>query len=41
MKYVSTSEISKKWNISARRIGTPCAERRIPKVQRWQYVADT
>lgn len=34
MKYVSTTEISKKWNISARRIGTLCAERRIPNVQR-------
>ena len=34
MKYVSTTEISKKWNISARRIGTLCAEGRIPNVQR-------
>ena len=34
MKYVSTTEISKKWNISARRIGTLCAEGRIPSVQR-------
>ena len=34
MKYVSTTEISKKWNISARRIGTLCAKGRIPNVQR-------
>lgn len=34
MKYVSTTEIGKKWNISARRIGTLCAEGRIPNVQR-------
>lgn len=34
MKYVSTTEISKKWNISARRIGTLCAEGRIPDIQR-------
>lgn len=34
MKYVSTTAISKKWNISARRIGTLCAEGRIPNVQR-------
>lgn len=34
MKFVSTTEISKKWNISARRIGTLCAEGRIPNVQR-------
>lgn len=34
MKYVSTTEISKKWNISARRIGTLCAAGRIPNVQR-------
>ena len=34
MKYVSTTELSKKWNISSRRIGTLCAEGRIPDVQR-------
>ena len=34
MKYLSTTETSKKWNISARRIGTLCAEGRIPEVQR-------
>ena len=34
MKYLSTTETSKKWNISARRIGTLCAEGRIPDVQR-------
>lgn len=34
MKYVSTTEIGKKWTISARRIGTLCAEGRIPNVQR-------
>jgi hypothetical protein len=34
MKYVSTTEIGKKWNISTGRIGTLCAEGRIPNVQR-------
>lgn len=34
MKYVSTTEIGKKWNISTGRIGTLCAEERIPNVQR-------
>ena len=34
MKYVSTTELSKKWNISSRRIGTLCAKGRIPDVQR-------
>ena len=34
MKYVSTTEIGIKWTISARRIGTLCAEGRIPNVQR-------
>ena len=34
MKYLSTTELSKKWNISSRRIGTLCAEGRIPDVQR-------
>ena len=34
MKYVSTTEIGKNWTISARRIGTLCAEGRIPNVQR-------
>lgn len=32
MKYVSTTEIGEKWEISARRIGTLCAEGRIPNV---------
>lgn len=34
MKYVSATEIGKKWNISTGRIGTLCAEGRIPNVQR-------
>lgn len=34
MKYLSTTETSQKWNISSRRIGTLCAEGRIPDVQR-------
>ena len=34
MKFLSTTECSKKWNISARRISTLCAEGRIPDVQR-------
>lgn len=34
MKYVSTTEIGKKWEISARRIGTLGAEGCIPNVQR-------
>lgn len=34
MKYVSTTEIGKKWDISTGRIGTLCAEGRIPNVQR-------
>ncbi len=34
MKYVPTTGTGKKWNISARRIGTLCAEGRIPNVQR-------
>ena len=34
MKYVSTTEIGKKWNISTGRIGTLCDEGRIPNVQR-------
>lgn len=34
MKYVSTTEIGKKWNILIGRIGTLCAEGRIPNVQR-------
>ena len=34
MKYVSATEIGKKWNISTGRIGTLCSEGRIPNVQR-------
>lgn len=34
MKYVSATEIGKKWNISTGRIGTLCADGRIPNVQR-------
>ena len=34
MKYVTTTEISKRWNLSARRVGILCAEGRIPDVQK-------
>ena len=34
MKYVTTTEIGKRWNLSARRVGILCAEGRIPDVQK-------
>ena len=34
MKYVTTTEIGKQWNLSARRVGILCAEGRIPDVQK-------
>lgn len=34
MKYVTTTEIGKAWNLSARRVGILCAEGRIPDVQK-------
>lgn len=34
MKYVTTTEIGKLWNLSARRVGILCAEGRIPGVQK-------
>ena len=30
MKYLTTTEIGKQWNLSARRVGILCAEGRIP-----------
>ena len=34
MRYVTTTEIGKRWNLSARRVGILCAEGRIPDVQK-------
>ena len=34
MKYISASEAAAKWNISARRVSTLCAEGRIPGAQK-------
>ncbi|MBE6855036.1 MAG: DNA-binding protein [Ruminococcus sp.] len=34
MKYVTTTEIGKRWNLSARRVGILCAQGRIPEVQK-------
>ncbi len=34
MKFITTTEIGKKWNLSARRVGVLCSEGRIPDVQK-------
>lgn len=34
MKYLTTTEIGKQWNLSARRVGILCAEGRIPNIQK-------
>lgn len=34
MKFISTTEASKKWGISSRRIGILCCEGRIPDTQK-------
>lgn len=34
MKYLTTTEIGKLWDLSARRVGILCAEGRIPDVQK-------
>ena len=34
MKYLTTTEIGKQWNLSARRVGILCAEGRIPHIQK-------
>ena len=34
MKYATTTEIGRLWNLSARRVGILCAEGRIPNVQK-------
>lgn len=44
MEYLTTVEMSKKWNISSRRIGVLCTERRIDgaikKGKMWLIPAD-
>lgn len=34
MKYITTTEAGKKWDISSRRVGVLCSEGRIPEVQK-------
>ena len=34
MKFMTTAETGKKWNLSARRVGVLCSEGRIPDVQK-------
>lgn len=34
MKFLTTTETGKKWNLSARRVGILCSEGRIPDVQK-------
>ncbi|WP_330554455.1 DNA-binding protein [Schaedlerella arabinosiphila] len=34
MKFLTTTETGKKWNLSARRVGVLCSEGRIPDVQK-------
>lgn len=34
MKFMTTTETGKKWNLSARRVGVLCSEGRIPDVQK-------
>lgn len=34
MKYISTTEAGKKWDLSSRRVGVLCSEGRIPGVQK-------
>lgn len=34
MRFVTTTEIGKKWNLSARRVGVLCSEGRIPGIQK-------
>lgn len=34
MKFITTTEIGKKWNLSARRVGILCSQGRIPDVQK-------
>lgn len=34
MKFITTTETGKKWNLSARRVGILCSEDRIPGVQK-------
>lgn len=45
MEYLTTVEMSEKWNISSRRIGVLCAQDRIPGVikkgKTWLIPSDT
>ena len=45
MEYLTTVEMSEKWNISSRRIGVLCAQNRIPGVikkgKTWLIPSDT
>lgn len=34
MKFLTTTETGKKWNLSSRRVGVLCSEGRIPDVQK-------
>lgn len=34
MKFITTTEAGKKWNLSARRVGVLCSKDRIPGVQK-------
>lgn len=34
MKFITTTQVGKKWNLSARRVGVLCSEDRIPGVQK-------
>ncbi len=34
MKFITTTEAGKKWNLSSRRIGVLCSEGRIPGIQK-------
>lgn len=34
MKFITTTETGKKWNLSARRVGVLCSEGRIPGIQK-------
>ena len=40
MKFLTTTETGKKWNLSARRVGVLCSEGRIPDVQNAEKPAD-
>ena len=40
MEYLTTVELSERWNITSRRIGVLCAEGRIKKGKTWLIPSD-